>query len=116
MKCDVPIFCGASTCGVLGRCVNGTTEIGFRCECPRTYTPESRCAERDFSKICTDVGLTHDSVYCQRYYECTRDATGNLVATEKYCEIVGGMAHYFNKTTKVCYKVATNEGCIKEPF
>ncbi len=43
VNCETPIGCGAWTCGVLGRCVSGGPN-GFTCECPRTYTPESRCA------------------------------------------------------------------------
>ena len=43
LQCETPISCGAWTCGVLGRCISGGPN-GFRCECPRTYTSESRCA------------------------------------------------------------------------
>lgn len=43
-NCETPIACGYYTCGVLGRCITGGPN-GFYCECPRTYSPESRCQQ-----------------------------------------------------------------------
>ena len=74
VNCEIPLYCTPRSCG-FGRCFNLTNELGIRCECPRGFTPETRCSERDLYKMCTEVGLIHDPTVCHIYYECKLDGT-----------------------------------------